>query len=77
MLQIFCFLYYLIDITILLYFFFSLLLVFHNFFTSPIGNENVRLRLALAITTGVPLTVANNAIEILPFVADKTIKNFF
>ena len=48
---------------------------FHNFFTSPVDNENVRLRHALAIPIGVPITVTNNAIEMLPLVADKTIKD--
>ena len=54
---------------------FLFLVVFNNFFTSPVDNENVRLRLALAIPTGVPITAANDAIEMLPLVADKTIKN--
>ena len=35
----------------------------------------MRLRLPLAIPTGVPVTVANDAIEMLPLVADKTLKN--
>ena len=56
-------------------FFFLFLVVFNSFFTSPVDNENVRLRLATAIPTGVPITVANNAVETLPLVADKTIKN--
>ena len=43
-------------------------------FTSPVNNENARLRLALAIPTGVTITVANDAIEILPLLADKTSK---
>ena len=43
--------------------------------TSPADNENVRPRLAVAIPIGVPITVANNAIEMLPLVADKTIKD--
>ena len=34
------------------------------------------IRVALAIPTGVPIKVANDAIEILPLVADKTMKNF-
>ena len=37
-------------------------------------NENARLRLTLAIPTGVPITVANDAIEMLPLLAGKTIK---
>ena len=55
--------------------FFLSLVIFNNFFTSPVDNENVRLKLALAIPTGVPITVANDAIEMLPLVADKTIKD--
>ena len=39
---------------------FLFLVVFNIFFTSPAGNENVRLRLALAIPTSVPVTVAND-----------------
>ena len=50
-------------------------LVVYDFFTSPVDNENVRLRLALAIPTGVPVNVANDAIEMLPLVTDKTIKD--
>ena len=42
---------------------------------SPVDNEIVRLRLALAIPTGVPITVAIDAIEMLPLVANKTIKD--
>ena len=38
-------------------------------------NEDVILKLALAIPTGVPITVANDTIEMLPLVADKTIKD--
>ena len=37
--------------------------------------ENARLRLALAIPTGAPITFANYSIEMLPLVADKTIKD--
>ena len=59
------------NIAILLCFFFLFLVVFSNVFTRPVDNENVRL--ALAISTGVPITVANDAIEMLPLVADKTI----
>ena len=49
-------------------------IVVFNLFTSSVDNENLRLRLALAIPTGIPITVANDAIEMLPLVADKTIK---
>ena len=60
---------------ILLCFFFLFRVVFNSFFTIPVNNENVRLRLKLAIPTGVPITVANDAIEVLPLVVDKTIKD--
>ena len=55
-------------------FLFLFIVVFNNFFTSLVDNENIRLRFALATTTGFPITVANDAIEMLPLVADKTIK---
>ena len=51
------------------------LVIFNNFFTSLVDDENVRLKLVLAIPIGVPITVANDAIEMLPLVADKTIKD--
>ena len=44
-------------------------------FTCPVDNENARLKLTLSIPTGVPITVANDAIEMLTLVADKTIKD--
>ena len=60
------------NITILLCFFFLFLVIFDNFFTIPVVIENARLKLALAIPIGTPVTVANNAIEMLPLVANKT-----
>ena len=48
---------------------------FNNFFTNPIHNENIRLKLALVIPTGVPIAVANDAIETPPLVIDKTIND--
>ena len=59
----------------MLCFFFLCLVGFNYFFTSPVDIENARLRLALAIPTGFPITVANDAIEMLQLVADKTIKD--
>ena len=41
----------------------------------PVEIEIARLKLALTILTGAPITVANEAIEMLPLVADKTIKD--
>ena len=54
-------------------FFFLLLVVFNSFFTIPVQIENARLKLALVIPTGAPMTVANDAIEMLLVVTDKTI----
>ena len=62
------------NIIIFLCFFFLFRVVFNRFFTIQVDNENVRIRIALAIPIGVPITVANYAIEILPLVADKTFK---
>ena len=54
------------SITILLCFFFSLFIVFKNVFTNPDVIEKVRPQLAPIIPAGAPITVANDAIEILP-----------
>ena len=62
--------------SITIYFaFFLFLVVFNSFFTIPVEIKNARLKLALAIPTGAPITVANNAIEILPVVTGKTIND--
>ena len=42
---------------------------------TPAVNENVKLKLALAISTGAPITLANDAMEMPPLVADKTIES--
>ena len=60
-------------ITILLCFFFLCFVVFNSFFMIPVEIENARLKLALAIPTGAPITVKNGAIEMLLVVTDKTI----
>ena len=39
----------------------------------PVKIKNARLKLALAIPTGTPKTVANDAIEMLSVITDKTI----
>ena len=36
----------------------------------PVEIENARLKLAVAISIGAPITVANNAIEMLSVVTD-------
>ena len=63
--------------TILLcfFFFFYYLLFLTFFFTIPVKTENARLKLALAIPAGAPITVASDAIEMLPVVTYKTIND--
>ena len=63
------------NITILLCFFFLFLVVFNSFFTIPVEIENARLKLALTIPTGAPIRVADDAIEMIPVVTDKTIND--
>ena len=63
------------SITILLCFFFLFLVIFNSFFLIPVQIKNARLKLALTIPTGAPITVANDAIEMLPAVIDKTIND--
>ena len=53
-------------------FFFLFLIVFKNFFTNTDVIENVRPQLAPIIPAGAPITLASNAIEILPDNIDKT-----
>ena len=38
----------------------------------PAQIKNARLKLALTIPTGAPMTIANDAIQMLPVVTDKT-----
>ena len=59
----------------LLCFLLLFLVVFNSFFMIPVEIENARLKLALIIPTGAPITVANDAIEMLPVVTDKTIND--
>ena len=57
---------------LLFFFFFLFLIVFKNLFTNPDVIENVRPKLAPIILAGAPITVANDAIEMLPDNIDKT-----
>ena len=41
----------------------------------PVEIENARLKLALVFPTDAPMTVANDAIAVLPVVTDKTIND--
>ena len=56
----------LVSIKILFWFCFLRLVVFSGFFTGPVETENARLKLALVIPAGAPITVTNDAIDMLP-----------
>ena len=58
----------------LLCFFFFFLVTFNNFFIIPVVEENMKVKLALAIPAGIPVTLVKEIILVPPFVADKTIK---
>ena len=59
---------------ILLSFLFLFLVLFNNFFIIPVDIENAIPKLALDISTCVPIIVAKYAMKMLPLLADKTIK---
>ena len=63
---------FLASITILLCFFYLCFIVFKNFFTNPYVIENVRPQLAPIIPAAAPITLANDAVEMLPENIDKT-----
>ena len=54
---------------------FLFLVAFNNFFTSPVHNENARLKLALVIPIGAPIAVAKDVIKTPPLITNKTIKD--
>ena len=56
-------------------FVFLFLVVFNSFFMISVEIESARLKPALSFPTGAPITVANDAIEMLPVVTDKTIND--
>ena len=56
-------------------FFFLFVIVFKNLFTNPDVTENLKPQLAPIIPAGVPIAVANDAIEILADNIDKTFNN--
>ena len=64
------------NITILLCFFFLFLVVFNRFFTILVEIEKARLKIALAIPTGAPTTVANDAIEMIAVVQIKQLMTY-
>ena len=58
------------NITMLMCFLLLFLVVFNSFFMIPVEIENARLKLAIIIPKG-----ANDEIEMLPVVIDKTIND--
>ena len=48
--------------------------IYNNFFTIPVEFKNARLTFTLGIPEGAPITAANDSIEMLPAVTDKTIR---
>ena len=59
----------------LLCFFFLFIDFFNSSFTIPVKTSNTRLKLAFIFPSGAPITVPNNAIEMLQVVTDKTIND--
>ena len=55
-------------------FFFLFLVIFSNFLTIPVVKEKIKVRLALAISTGAPTMLVNKIIDTPLLVALKTIK---
>ena len=62
------------NIRILSYFFFLFLVIFSNVLTIPVVREKIKIKLALAISTGAPTILVNEIIDTPPPVALKTIK---
>ena len=62
------------NIRILSCFFFLFLVIFSNFLTIPVVREKIKVKLALAIPTGAPITLVNEIIDTPPVVTLKIIK---
>ena len=63
------------NIIIFYFFFFLFRDVLNNFLTIPVEIQNSWLKLALAVPTGASITIANDAIEIMPLVTDEKFKD--
>ena len=48
--------------------------IFNNFFIIPVVIEKIKVKLALTIPTGAPITLVNEISDTPPVVALKTIK---
>ena len=64
------------NIKILLHFFFLSLVVFNSFSIMSVEIENARLKLALAVPASAPITVANDAIEMLQVLPTKQLMTY-
>ena len=53
-------------------FFFLFLVSFNSFFIIPVVKENTKVRFALIIPAGIPITFVKEILAIPPLVADKT-----
>ena len=62
------------NIRILSCFFFFFLVIFNNFLTIPVVKEKIKIKLALPIPTGAPITLVNEIIDTPPVVTLKIIK---
>ena len=62
------------NIRILSSFFFLFLVILNNFLIIPVVREKIKVKLALAIRTGAPTTLADEMIQTPLTVAIKTIK---
>ena len=62
------------NIRILSSFFFLFLVILNNFLIIPVVREKIKVKLALAIPTGAPTTLADEMIQTPLLVALKTIK---
>ena len=62
------------NIRILSCFFFLFLVMFCNFLIGPVVREKIRVKLAPAIPTGAPTTLAEEIIQTRPLVALNIIK---
>ena len=59
---------------VLLCFFFLFLTICNNFFIISVVKQSIKLKLALTIYTGTPITLTKETIDISLLVADKIIK---
>ena len=55
-------------------FLFFVVVTFNNFLIIPVVREKVKVKIALTISTGAPIILANEIIDTPPLVALKTIK---